>query len=140
MLEEKGFDIKLLNRKTLSSGSFLLSKISFENQIIGDYELIFLKEKSNDQYFFRIEKINYWNEYKKLVQQARKLIKEKFEIDNTLHAFKFDSDISSPEGVVHYEKEKIKIEMEIKELVAKMDLLSNAFNSSVEYFKRELLK
>ncbi|MBI4931838.1 MAG: hypothetical protein HY841_13835 [Bacteroidetes bacterium] len=140
-LEEKGFNISVIQSETTYGSSVLLSSTRFENQIIGDYELIFLNEKSTQlTVYFRIEKINYWSDYKELVQQARKLINRKLVIVNTLWAYKFDSDISDPEGAAHYEEEKIKVEKEIKELISKIDELSNAFSTSIEYIKRELLK
>jgi hypothetical protein len=134
-LGEFGFDLSKLTGKIIDGSSALLTKEIFDNQIIGDYELAI--DSSSHQPNYRIVKINFNQEYSKVFAEFKILLKQKNQIEGTLWAYKFDSDMENPDLAKIYEEKKIEIDKQISDFMPTFDFLANSFKDTLDYLEKE---
>ncbi|MCG3165055.1 MAG: hypothetical protein POELPBGB_00815 [Bacteroidia bacterium] len=133
-LEDYGFDLSKLSGNIIDGSSSLLTKEIFDNQIIVDYELVI--DSSSHQPTYRIVKINFKQEYSKVFEKFKILLKQKKEIEGALWAYKFDSDMANPNSAKNYEQKKITIENKITDFMNEFDSLVNSLKNTLSYMER----
>jgi len=133
------FNFSEIKKDTNSDVTGLLSEVNLYNVVIGNYEINFVT--LNQDNFYRIIKINFSEEFTKLIAECEETIIQKKGIEYWLWAYKFDMEFENEKNAKEFEKKLNNILYICNDKISKLDVLIRSVNNvqnRLENLKSEL--